>query len=177
MEVRSCFSPAPTRNYESCIIKKGILSSLSRASKLNFGPLRISRVPHRSDPPSRIQTNFRSAGDDKTIYSFARKPKMRKPPLAHCTIFLVVKQQLHQSPPSPSAALSVSDKMYFNQKIIVINNRWSARRQRRRRFYTNNECLFFTWSNLMLLFDFFAGAGSEVTDMSARIAVHPTLKI
>lgn len=55
-------------------------------------------------------------------------------------------------------------KMYFNQNIIVINNRWSTRPYFS---YSNNECLFFTWSNLMLFL--FCGRGHEVVDASVWI--------
>jgi hypothetical protein len=48
--------------------------------------------------------------------------------------------------------------MYFNQKIIVINNRWGE--ARRFVFYTNNECLFFTWSNQIVVI--FAAGGEGV---------------
>lgn len=82
---------------------------------------------------------------------------MRKPPLAHCTIFLVAKRQLQLN----ELSLGGSDKMYFNQKIIVINNCPEGGTSVWRRFlYTNNECLFFTWSNPML-FAFFAARGGE----------------
>lgn len=63
---------------------------------------------------------------------------MRKPPLAHCMSFFAfwlfgrcpaVKQQLQPLSPPPFRGKSVSDKMYFNQKIIVINNRWGEARR------------------------------------------------
>jgi hypothetical protein len=49
--------------------------------------------------------------------------------------------------------------MYFNQKIIVINNRWGE--ARRFVFYTNNECLFFTWSNPIVVIFAASGGGDE----------------
>jgi hypothetical protein len=64
------------------------------------------------------------------------KPKMRKPPLAHCN-FSGGETAITASVPTHE---SVSVKMYFNQKIIVINNCWGA--WWRRHFRTNNECLF-----------------------------------
>ena len=57
---------------------------------------------------------------------------MRKPPLARCMSFFfavfVGTQPLSGGETAITAQKSVSDKMYFNQKIIVINNRWGEAR-------------------------------------------------
>lgn len=75
---------------------------------------------------------------------------MRQPPLAHCTVFLVEKQlhwKLSLTHRRPNESWSVSDKMYFNQNIIVINNRLA----RGENIFTQHyECLFFTWLILWL---------------------------
>lgn len=66
----------------------------------------------------------------------------------------------------------MSDKMYFNQKIIVINNRWGARRH----FLHKQRVFIFhvVKHNVVVLF---AGVWVErAADESVRIAVHPNIE-
>lgn len=84
-----------------------------------------------SPSPPTLNTIFGwRASDDKTIYSFVEKTENEKTAIdtLHNFFFSVVKQQLQKATSHPLSDWSTNDKMYFNQNIIVINNRRALRR-------------------------------------------------